>query len=188
MYKLTRPCDFIHVVIFPCVNVPHTSNTSVSSPNPNVNSTHEPQEQLRLTNLYSCNPLIQSTFHQSNITTNSMLIAQQIFFPNFSASFVYQPLLPTNVGPLNPSTVTFAVNSNYVTHPSKVQQFSSRGTTFYVGNPNAVDTPIYLKQLMAPYTRENKPSGTITSSGSKPIINQDLAEILTLSQKGRLSE
>ena len=30
--------------------------------------------------------------------------------------------------------------------------------------------------------------GQITSSGSKPILNQDLAEILTLSKKGPLSE
>ena len=33
------------------VNVPHTSNTSVSLPNPSVNNTYEPQEQLPLTNL-----------------------------------------------------------------------------------------------------------------------------------------
>ena len=30
------------------VNVPHTSNTSVSLPNPNIKSTYEPQEQLPL--------------------------------------------------------------------------------------------------------------------------------------------
>ena len=41
---------------------------------------------------------------------------------------------------------------------------------------------------MAPYTNENKQYGLITSSGSKPITNQDLAEILTLSQKGPLPE
>ena len=92
-------------------NVPHTSNTSVSLPNPNVNRTYEPQEQLPLTNLYSYNPLMQSSFHQSKTPTSSMLIAQQI-----SASFVYQPLLPTNVGPLNPPTVTFPPNSSYVNH------------------------------------------------------------------------
>ena len=36
-----------------------------------------------------------------------MPIAQQTFFPSNSANFVYQPLLPTNVGPLNPPTVTY---------------------------------------------------------------------------------
>ena len=41
---------------------------------------------------------------------------------------------------------------------------------------------------MAPYTNENKQYGPITSSDSKPITNQDLAEILTLSQKGPLPE
>ena len=41
---------------------------------------------------------------------------------------------------------------------------------------------------MAPYTRENKQSGPITSSGNKSITNQDLAEILTLSQKCPLPE
>ena len=42
---------------------------------------------------------------------------------------------------------------------------------------------------MAPYTTiENKQSGPFTSSGSEPIANQDLAEILTLSQKGPLPE
>ena len=41
---------------------------------------------------------------------------------------------------------------------------------------------------MAPYTNENKQYGPITSSGSKPIINQDLVEILKLSQKGPLPE
>ena len=41
---------------------------------------------------------------------------------------------------------------------------------------------------MAPYTSENKQYGPFTSSGSKPITNQDLAEILTLSQKGPLPE
>ena len=41
---------------------------------------------------------------------------------------------------------------------------------------------------MTPHTSENKQSGPFTSSGSKPITNQDLAEILTLSQKGPLPE
>ena len=62
-----------------------------------------------------------------------MPIAQQTFFPNASANFVYQPLLPTNVGPLNPPTVTFPPNSYYVKQSSKVQPFSSGGTTFNVG-------------------------------------------------------
>ena len=117
-----------------------------------------------------------------------MPIAQQTFFPNTFAKIVYQPLLPTNVGPLNPLTVTFAPNSYYVTQPSNDQPFSSGGTTFCVGNPNAVDAAICSKQLMAPYTSENKPSGPITSSGSKLITYQDLAEGLTLSQKGPLPE
>ena len=72
------------------VNVPHTSNTSVGLTNPNVNSTYEPQEQLLLTNLYNYNPLIQSSFHHSNIAPSSMAIAPQTFFPNSSAKFVYQ--------------------------------------------------------------------------------------------------
>ena len=80
-----------------------------------------------------------------------MPIAQQIFSQIF-CKFCVPTALPTKVGPLNPSTVTFASNSIYVTQPSNVQPFSSGGTTFHVGNPNAVDTPIYLK-LMAPYTR-----------------------------------
>ena len=102
---------------------------------------------------------------------------------------MYQSFLPTKVGTLNPSTVTFAPNSNYVTQPSNVQPFSSGGTTFYVGNPNAVEAAIYSKQLMVPYTSENKQSDPITSSGSKSITNQDL-EIwnLDLSQKGPLHE
>ena len=41
---------------------------------------------------------------------------------------------------------------------------------------------------MAPYTNECKQSGPITSSSSKPIFNEDLAEVLTLSQKGPLPE
>ena len=164
------------------VNVPHTSNTNVSLPNPNVNSTYEPQEQLPLTNLYNYNPLMQSSFHHSYIPTSS------IFFPSNSANFVYQPLLPTNVGPLNPPTVTFSPNSYYVTQPSNVQPFSSGGTTFYVGDPKALDAAIYSKPLMAPYTNEKKQYGQFTSSGCKPITNQDLAEILTLSQKGTLPE
>ena len=41
---------------------------------------------------------------------------------------------------------------------------------------------------MAPYTNENKQYGPFTSSSSKPITNQDLAEILSLSQKGPLPE
>ena len=41
---------------------------------------------------------------------------------------------------------------------------------------------------MAPYTSENKQSGPITSSGSKSITNQDLADILTLRQNGPLPE
>ena len=61
------------------VNVPHTSNLSVSLPHPNVNSTYEPQEQLPLTNLYNYNPLMQSSFHHSNIPTSSMPIAQHLF-------------------------------------------------------------------------------------------------------------
>ena len=97
--------------------------------------------------------------------------------------------LPTNVGPLNPPTVTFSPNSYYVTHPSNVQPFSSGVTTFHVGDPNAaVDAAIYSKLLMAPYTNENKQNGPFTSSSSKPIIKQDPAEILTLSQKGPLPE
>ena len=64
-----------------------------------------------------------------------MPIAQQTFFPSNSANFVYQLLLPTNVGPLNPPTVTFSPSSYYVTQPSNVQPFSSGGTTFYVGDP-----------------------------------------------------
>ena len=117
-----------------------------------------------------------------------MPIAQQTFSPSNSANFVYQPLLPTNVGPLNPPTVTFSPNSYYVTQPSNVQPFSSGGTIFYVGDPKALDAAIYSKPLMAPYTNENKQYGPIMSSGSKPITNQDLAEILTLSQKGSLPE
>ena len=93
------------------VNVPHTSNTSVSLPNPNVNSTYDSQEQLLLTNLYNYNPLMLSSFHHSNIPTSSMPIAQQTFFPSNSTNFVYQPFLPTNVSPLNPPTVTFFPNS-----------------------------------------------------------------------------
>ena len=72
---------------------------------------------------------------------------------------------------------------------SNVQPFSSGGTNFYVGDPNAaVDAAIHSKPLMAPYKNENKQYGPFTSSGSKPITNQDLAEILTLSQKGPLPE
>ena len=41
---------------------------------------------------------------------------------------------------------------------------------------------------MVPYTSENKQNGPITSSGSKPITDQGLAEILTPSQKGPLPE
>ena len=52
-----------------------------------------------------------------------------------------------------------------------------------MGNPNAVDAATYSKPLMAPHTNECKQSVPITSSGSKPITNQDLNEILTLSQK-----
>ena len=170
------------------VNVPHTSNKSVSLPNPNVHSTYEPQEQLLFTILYSYNPLMQSSFHHSNILTSSMPIAQQTVFPNTSASFVYQPLLPTNFGPLNTPTVIFPLNSYYVTQPSNVEPFSSGVTTFYVGNPNAIDASIYLKPLMAPYASEKKQSGPFMSSCSKPITNQDLAEILTLSQKDPLAE
>ena len=44
------------------VNVPHTPDTSVSLPNPNVNSTYELQEQLTLTNSNSYNPLIRVIF------------------------------------------------------------------------------------------------------------------------------
>ena len=117
-----------------------------------------------------------------------MPIAQQNFFPSNSANFVYQPLLPTNVGPLNPPTDTFFPNSYYVTQPSNVQPFSSGGTIFYVGDPKALDAAIYSKRLMAPYTNENKQYGPFTSSGSKAITNKDLAEILTLSQKGPLPE
>ena len=40
------------------VNVPHTSNTSVSLPNSNVNTTYESQEPLPLTKLHSYNPLM----------------------------------------------------------------------------------------------------------------------------------
>ena len=98
-----------------------------------------------------------------------MPIAQQTFSPNTSASFVNQPLLPTNNGPLNPPTVTFPPNSYYVTQPSNVQPFSSGGTTFYVGNPNAVDATIYSKPLMAVYTSQNKQSGPFMSLGSKLI-------------------
>ena len=170
------------------VNVPHTSITSVSLPNSNVNSTYEPQEQLLLTNLCNYNPLMKSSFHHSNIPTSSMPIAQHTFFPSNSANFVYQPLLPTNVGPLNPPTVTFSPNSYYVTQPSNVQPFSSGGTLFYVGDPKALDAAIYSKPLMAPLTNENKQYGPVTSSGSKLVTNQDLAEILTLSKKGPLPE
>ena len=53
-------------------------------------------------------------------------------------------------------------------------------------SPNAVDAAIYSKPLMAPYTSENKQSRPFTSSGSKPITNQHLAKILTLSQKSPL--
>ena len=117
-----------------------------------------------------------------------MPIAQQTFFPNTSANAVYQPLLLTNVGPLNSSTVTFPPSPYYVTQPSKIQPFSSGGRTFYVSNPNAVDTASYWKPLMAPYKNEFEQFGQITSSGSKPIHNQDLAEILTLNQEGPFSE
>ena len=48
------------------VEGPQTSDTSVSLPNPNINSMYEVQEQLPLTNLYRYNPLMQSSFHQSN--------------------------------------------------------------------------------------------------------------------------
>ena len=71
------------------VNVPHTSNTSVSLSNSSVNITYEPHKQLPLTNRYNYNPLMQSSFHQSNIPTSSMPIAQQTFFPITSANFVY---------------------------------------------------------------------------------------------------
>ena len=73
------------------VNVPHTSNTSVSLPNINVKSTYEPQEQQLLTNLYNYEPT-NLCFHHSNIPTTSMPIAQQNFFTNKSANFVYQPI------------------------------------------------------------------------------------------------
>ena len=53
---------------------------------------------------------------------------------------------------------------------------------------NLIQSAIYSKPLMVPYTNENKQYGPFTSSGSKPITNQDLAEILTLSQKGPLPE
>ena len=168
-------------------NVPHTANTRVSLPNPNLNSTYEPQEQLPLTNLYSYNPLMQSNFHQSFSRRAQCPLLNKLF-PNTSASFVYQPLLSTKIGPPNPPTVTFTSNSHYVTQPSNVQQFFSGGAIFYVGTPNAVNAAIYSKPLMAPYTSENKQSGLFTSSDSKPITNQDLAEILTLSQKGPLLE
>ena len=101
---------------------------------------------------------------------------------------MYQPLSPTNVGHLSPPTVTLSPNSYYLTQPSNVQPFSSGGTTFYVGDPNAVDAAIYSKPLMALYTNENKQYGPITSSGSKTTTNQHLAEILTLSQKCLLPE
>ena len=71
---------------------------------------------------------------------------------------------------------------------SNVQPFSSGRTTFYVGNPNAADAATYSNSPMASLTSENKQSGPIASSGSKPMTNQDLAEILTLSQKGPLPE
>ena len=50
---------------------------------------------------------MQSSFHHSNIPTSSMPIAQQTFFPSNSGNFVYQPLLPINVGRLNRPTVIF---------------------------------------------------------------------------------
>ena len=81
------------------VNVPHRSDTSVSLPNPNVNSTYEPQKQLILTNLNNYNRLMQNNFHQCNIRTSSMALAQQTFSPNTSANAVYQPLYPLSLVP-----------------------------------------------------------------------------------------
>ena len=48
-----------------------------------------------------------------------MPIAQQTFYPSYSTNFVYQPLLPTNVGPLNPPTVTFSPNS-FMSHSHRM--------------------------------------------------------------------
>ena len=129
------------------VNVPCTSNTSVNLPNPNVNSLNEPQEQLPFTNLYSYNPLVQSSFHQSNMSTSSMPIAQQTFFPKYFCKFCVPTNFPTNVGLLNPPTVTSPPTSFYVTQLSNAQPFSSGGTNIYVGNRNAVDATIYSKPL-----------------------------------------
>ena len=111
-----------------------------------------------------------------------MPIAQQTFF------HILLLALYTNVGPLNPLLLTFPSNPFYVTQPLNVQPFSCGGTTFNVGNRNAVDAATYSKSLAAPYTSENKQSGPTPSSSSKPITNQDLAEILTLCQKGPLPE
>ena len=103
-----------------------------------------------------------------------MPIAQQTFSPIISANFGYQPLLPTNVGPLNSPTVTFSPNSYYVTQPSNVQPFSGGGTTFYVGDPNDVDAAIYSKSLVTPYTNENK---QYVAQSRPQAVNQSLVKI-----------
>ena len=61
------------------VNVPHTSNTSVSLPNTSVKSTYEPKEQLFFTNLNNYNPLMQSSFHQSNNRRAQCLLLNKFF-------------------------------------------------------------------------------------------------------------
>ena len=72
------------------VNVPHTSNTSVSLSNSSVNIIYEPHQQLPLTNRYNCNPLMQSSFHQSNIPTSSIPLLNKPF------SQILQQILCTN--------------------------------------------------------------------------------------------
>ena len=126
--------------------------------NPNVKSTYEPQKQLTLTNLYS-----------------------------YTATFVYQPLLPTNDDPLNHSTVTFPL-AHVMLRNHRMFNRSLAEEQFYVGNPHALEATTYSKPLMMSFTNECKESVPITPLGSKPITNQALAGILTLSQKGPLPE
>ena len=97
-----------------CIKTQSTPDTSTSLPNPKLNSTYEPQEQLPVTNLYSCNPFMQNGFHQYNIPTRSMPIAlfvqgqcplykilQQVFCTNhFQALTLFLSILQQSPPPL----------------------------------------------------------------------------------------
>ena len=84
-----------------------------------------------------------------------------------------QPPLHTKASSLNPWTVTFHPSSYYSTQPSIVQTFFSGGTTFYVGNPNAVVAATYSKPLMAPYKNDWKTLG----QSRVLTVNQSLIKI-----------